>query len=277
MMDRMTLATSAMLLVMSTLSRPAAAESPRGATSGGEASSAAANGSLKAKFVSASSRDAYQNPEAVLDGDPATEFTFVWGNGGAEIVLDLGGPSVVESLDITSGPTGGPFYLSGVSVGPTPETLSRDLLHRGVNLVVVPGKPTTIRCVPAVTRYLRLLFSGGGKVGVGEIAVHGRPHRPERHLCHWWSGDVKTDFLDAMDYLDRDLQATDVWIDKIASVFPGTRPNYGFEVLDQGGAFRELRKRGINYWLIDEEGFGGLVNGPDDLRDDAKLQAVLRR
>jgi hypothetical protein len=277
MMIRMILATSAMLLVMSTLSRPAIAQSTRDAANGGDATSKAATVPLKAKFVSASSRDAYQNPEAVLDGDPATEFTFVWGNGGAEIVLDLGGPRVVESLDITSGPTGGPFYLSEVNVGPTPDSLSRELLHRGVNLVVVPGKRTNIQFVPAVTRYLRLFFSGGGKVGIGEIAIHGRPHRPERHLCHWWSGDVKTDFLDAMDYLDRDLQATDVWIDKIASAFPGTRPNYGFEILDQGGAFRELRKRGINYWLIDEEGFGGLVNGPDDLRDDAKWETTLRR
>ena len=44
-----------------------------------------------------------------------------------------------------------------------------------------------------------------------------------------------------------------------------------------GGAFRELRKRGINYWLIDEEGFGGLVNGPEDLGDDAKWETTLRR
>lgn len=174
---------------------------------------------LNVKLVSANSRDAYQNPEAALDGDPATEFTFVWGNGGAEIVLDLREPTVVESLEIVSGPTGGPFFLSEVNVGPDPSRLQRDLLHRGVNLVVVLGQKTRIPLVPAVSRYLRLFFSGGGKVGIGEISVHGRPHRPERHLCHWWSGDVKTDFLDALDYLDRDLQATDVWIDKVVTAF----------------------------------------------------------
>ena len=49
-------------------------------------------------------------------------------------MLDLGGPRVVESLEITSGPTGGPFYLSEVNVGPTPDTLSRDLLHHSVRV-----------------------------------------------------------------------------------------------------------------------------------------------
>jgi hypothetical protein len=232
---------------------------------------------LNVKLVSANSRDAYQNPEAALDGDPATEFTFVWGNGGAEVVLDLCEPAVVESLEIVSGPTGGPFFLSEVNVGPDQSNLQRDLLHRGVNLVVVPGKNTRIQLIPAVSRYLRLFFSGGGKSGIGEISVHGRPCRPERHLCHWWSGDVKSDFLDAMDYLDRDLQVTDVWIDKVVTAFPSTRPNYGFESLDQGGALRELKQRGIRYWLIEDEGFAELVNGPADLRDDAKWETTIRR
>jgi hypothetical protein len=232
---------------------------------------------LDVKLVSASSRDAYQNPEAALDGDPATEFTFVWGNGGAELVLDLREPTVVEFLEIVSGPTGGPLFLSEVNVGPDESHLQRDLLHRGVNLVVVPGRNTRIPLVPAVSRYLRLFFSGGGKAGIGEVSVHGRPHRPERHLCHWWSSDVKTDFLDAIDYLDHDLQVTDVWIDKVVTAFPSTRPNHGFEGLEQGGAFRELKQRGIHYWLIEDEGLCGLVNGPADLRDDAKWDTTLRR
>jgi hypothetical protein len=266
-----------LLLFVSALDQTAPAQGRADQHGAGDAGRKPASRRLEVKFVSASSRDAYQNPKAALDGDPATEFTFVWGNGGAEIVLDLGGPTVVESLEIVSGPTGGPFFLSEVNVGPDLGHLQRDLLHRGVNLAVVPGQKTRIPLVPAVSRYLRLFFSGGGKVGIGEISVHGRPHRPERHLCHWWSGDVKTDFLDAMDYLDRDLQVTDVWIDKVVTAFPSTRPNHGFEVLDQGGAFREMKKRGIHYWLIEDEGFGGLVNGPADLRNDAKWETTLRR
>jgi len=273
----MTLVLIAFLFLPPLLNQAALAQNAAGLQDRGGAGEKPAPRRLNVKFVSATSRDAYQNPEAALDGDPGTEFTFVWGNGGADIVLDLGEPTEVESLEIISGPTGGPYFLSEVNVGPDKSHLQRDLLHRGVNLVVVPGEKSQIRLVPAVSRYLRLFFSGGGKVGIGEISVYGRPHRPERHLCHWWSGDVKTDFLDAMDYLDRDLQVTDVWIDKVATAFPSTRPNYGFDLLDQKGAFRELKQRGIHYWLIEDEGFGGLVNGPSDLRDDLKWETTLRR
>ena len=234
----MTLTLSAFLFLLLLLNQTAPAQKTADLPDGGAAGQKSAQRRLDVKFVSASSRDAYQNPEAALDGDPGTEFTFAWGNGGAEIVLDLGGPAVVESLEIVSGPTGGPFFLSEVNVGPDASHLQRGLPHRGVNLITVPGQKTRVGLVPAVSRYLRLFFSGGGKVGIGEISVHGKPHRPERHLCHWWSGDVKTDFLDAMDYLDRDLQVTDVWIDKVVTAFPSTRPNYGFELsITENAAF----------------------------------------
>ena len=161
-------------------------------------------------------------------------------------------------------------------VGPDPANM-RGLLSRPVNLTTSPLQKTDVAVTPSVGRFIRVDLSAGGKVGIGEIAVWGRRHRPERHLCHWWSMDPKADFLDAMDYLDVDLRATDVWIDKVATALPSTRANGGFDVLEKAGIFEELKKRGINYWLTEGEGFGGLVRSPADLRDDLKWETTLMR
>ncbi len=230
---------------------------------------------LPVKLVSVAARDAYANPEHALDGDPATEFTFNWGNGGATLVFDLGGPSVIERIVIRSGPTGGPVHLQEVSVGPDAKNL-RPLLSRPVNLVVsAKGEARDLKLVPSVARYVSVQVGGGGKVGIGEIEIHGRRHRPERHLCHWWSGDPRQDFLDALGYLE-DIGVTDVWIDKIASVMPNSRPNFGFDVLVRTGVLKKLKSSGIRYWLSEDEGFGGLVNGPDDLRDERRWRTTLQ-
>ena len=239
----------------------------------------AEKGSLKAgkiplKIVETTARDAYANPEYAIDGDPTTEFTINWANGGATLVYDLGGPTVVERVVIKSGPTGGPYHLGEVSVSPDKKNF-RPLLSRAINLVTLPkGEARDLQLVPSVGRYISLYFGGGGKVGIGEIEIYGRPNLPERHLCHWWGGDTKADFLDAMDYLD-EIRVTDIWIDKIASVMTNSRPNYGFDVLVKSGVLKELKKRGINYWLSEDEGFGGLVNHPDDLRDERKWRTTL--
>lgn len=231
---------------------------------------------LALRLVSVTARDAYSNPEGAIDGDPQTEFTFVWGNGGAQLLFELGEPSIVERIRITAGPGAAPNFLEEVTIGPDP-TKMRGLLARPLNLVARPLQKTDFALTPAVGKYLGVRFSGGGKVGIGEIEAWGRRHRPERHLCHWWSGEVTADFLEAMDYLDHDLGVTDLWIDKVATALPSTRPNRGFEVLERAGVFRELRKRGIRYWLTEDEGFGGLVNSPDDLRDDLQWETTFRR
>ena len=44
---------------------------------------------LPLALVSVVSPDANRNPEFVIDGDPNTEFTFKWANGGATLVFDL--------------------------------------------------------------------------------------------------------------------------------------------------------------------------------------------
>jgi hypothetical protein len=231
---------------------------------------------LPLRLVSAAAKGAFSNPEQAIDGDPRTEFTFAWGNGGAQLVLDLGEPAVVERIGITTGPGAAPNFLEEVTIGPDPEKM-RGLLARPINLTARPLQKTDLAITPAVGKYLGVSFSGGGQVGIGEIEAWGRKHRPERHLCHWWSGDVAADFLEALDYLDRDLGVTDLWIDKVATALPSTRPNSGFEVLARAGVFRALQQRGIRYWLTEDEGFGGLVNSPADLRDDRRWETTLRR
>ena len=59
-----------------------------------------------------------QNPANVLDGDPKTEFSFAWGNGGATLVLDLGGPRVLERIRVTNGHSVPLIWLTECSVGP---------------------------------------------------------------------------------------------------------------------------------------------------------------
>ena len=265
---------------------------------------------LSARLVSATGRDATRGAENLLDGDAKTEFVFAWPNGGAEILLDLGAPAVVTGLRITAGPSGGPNYLGEVSVGGRRQNLElikkgykegeqnlahhaeqgrvwgknpdghlRPLLERKVNLVVSPGGVTEIGLPPSVARLVRVSVSGGGgEVGIAGIEVLGRPdHRLERHLLHWWAGNSKEDFVGAADYLADDLGATDVWIDKIASVFTNSRPDFGFASVAESGSLDALRAKGIRYWLVEGEGFPGLVNAPEDLRNDRLWQTTMTR
>gem|GEM_PF-1117607 len=265
---------------------------------------------LPARLVSATGRDATSGAENLLDGDAGTEFTFAFPNGGAEIVLDLGAPAVVTGLRVTAGPSGGPFHLDEVSVGGRrqnfeiieegyqkgdqnlghhaeqgrvwgrdPDGHMRPLLGRKVNLVVTPGEVTEIGLPPSVGRLVRVRVSAGwDKVGVAGIEVLGRPdHRMERHLLHWWGGNPQEDFVGAADYLAGELGATDVWVDKIASVFTNSRPDFGFGSLSGSGALDALKARGIRYWLVEGEGFPGLVNTPGDLRDDRLWQETMTR
>ena len=262
-------------------------------------------------LVSATAQDATSGTQNLLDGDAKTEFTFAFPNGGAEIVLDLGAPAVVSGLRLTAGPSGGPFHLDEVSVGGRRQNFEiiekgykkgdqnlghhaeqgrvwganadghmRPLLGRKVNLVVKPGEVSEISLPPSVARLVRVRVSASyqDKVGVAGIEVLGRPeHRMERHLLHWWAGNAQEDFVDAADYLAGDLGATDVWIDKIASAFTSTRPDFGFGSLTESGALDALKAKDIRYWLVEGEGFAGMVNSPEDLRNDLMWQTTLRR
>jgi len=266
---------------------------------------------LPAMLVSATAQDATSGTQNLLDGDAKTEFTFAFPNGGAEIVLDLGAPAVVSGLRLTAGPSGGPFHLDEVSVGGRRQNFEiiekgykkgdqnlghhaeqgrvwganadghmRPLLGRKVNLVVKPGEVSEISLPPSVARLVRVRVSASyqDKVGVAGIEVLGRPeHRMERHLLHWWAGNAQEDFVDAADYLAGDLGATDVWIDKIASVFTNSRPDFGFASVAESGSLDALRAKGIRYWLVEGEGFPGLVNVPEDLRNDRLWQTTMTR
>ncbi len=218
------------------------------------------------------------NPEHALDGNPDTEFTYEWPKGGAWLLLDLGEPYVLEALRVTNGHADRVIWLQEVGVGADREHF-RPLLGRPVNLAMWrPAETTQVRLPLAVGRYVRVSFAAGpGRTAaVSEVALIGRLNRPERHLM-CWSGDVQRDFLDQLDYLDRDLGATDLWLDYVETAFPQTNHNSGFEPWVQSGALDRLRERGIRYWLSEHEAFTQLVNEPEDLRDDLKWETTLRQ
>lgn len=266
---------------------------------------------LTARVVSAEAAGGATGAEHLLDSDPRSEFSFRWPNGGARIVLDLGRPVVVTGLRLTAGPSGGPQELREAAVGGRPHDIRlenqgftrgdgglahhaeqarewgtdedgtmRPLLGRGVNLVVTPGAVTDVALPAAVARFLRVTVAAGSSesVGIGALEVLGHAdHLPERHLLHWWTGDARQDLVEAAPYLADDLGVTDVWIDKLASVFPSTRPDFGFDAVAAAGGLDALRARGIRCWLAESEGVPGLVNSPADLRDERAWQTTLDR
>ena len=230
------------------------------------------------QVVAASAKGgAVTTPEHIVDGKPETEMHFPWGNGGASVLLDLGGPTVVEGLRVTNGHDNRLHWVTEVEVGADAEHL-RPLLGRPVNLAMWrPADTITIPLPPSACRYMRVSVGGGGATGsISEIRVLGRQNRPERHLM-CWSGDVQRDFLDKLDYLQHDLGVTDLWLDYVATGFPQTNRNSGFDVWVDTGALEELRGRGINYWLGEHEALSFLVRIPADLHDDRKWETTLRQ
>ena len=217
------------------------------------------------------------HPENVLDGDPATAFTFEWANGGAALVIDLAGPCVVEAVRVTNAQSNRVVWVREIAIGPDADHL-RKLLGRQINLPMWRGGDSVrIPLPPSVGRVVRIEFAGGGKKGaVGEVAFFGRQNRPERHLM-CWSGDLKRDYLDKLDYLDRDLGVTDLWVDYVETAFPQTNHNSGFQIWRDTGALGAFAKRGIRYWLAEHEAFTQMVNEPADLHDDLKWITTLRQ
>jgi hypothetical protein len=244
----------------------------------GDDTSGARRAPLEVRLVSAEARSGVlAHPGYAIDGDPQTEFTFEWGNGGASLVFDLRQPTVLESVRVTSAETHRLIWVTEVAVGPDRDHL-RDLLGRQVNLHIWrPRETTDIPLSPSVGRYARIGFGGGGPTGaISEVAFFGRENLPERHLMCWWN-DIQVDVLDKLDYLDRDLGVTDLWLDGVESAFPQTIYNSGLALWEESGALREFRERGIRYWLSEHEAFTTMVRGPEDLRDDRKWETTFRQ
>jgi hypothetical protein len=230
------------------------------------------------RLVAAEARSGnLQAPEHAIDGDPKSEFSFEWGNGGATLVLDLGGPRVLERVRVTNGQSDLLTWLTEISVGPDAAHF-RPLLGRPVNLPMWrPGDATDVPLAGAVARYVKVQFGGGGPRGsIGEVALFGRENRPERHLM-CWSESIQADFLDKLDYFQYDLGVTDLWLDFVESAFPQTNRNAGFAAWAERGAFERFRERGIRYWLAEHEAFTFLVQSPEDLRDDRRWETTFRQ
>ena len=215
------------------------------------------------------------HPEYALDGDPGTAFSFAWGNGGAALLLDLGGPMLLTEVRVTTAETDRLVWLREVSVGADEEHL-RPLLGRPVNLPMRRGADVLSVPLPeAVGRFAKVEFVGGGERGaIAEVELVGTDNAPERHLM-CWATDIQRDFLEKLDYLEKDLCATDLWLDYVETAFPQTNHNSGFQPWLDAGAFEEFRKRGVRYWLSEHEAFTHLVNRPEDLRDERKWQTTL--
>ncbi|NPV48726.1 MAG: discoidin domain-containing protein [Armatimonadetes bacterium] len=218
------------------------------------------------------------HPEFAFDGNPQTELRFAWPNGGVQLTLDLGRPTVVEGVRITNGHSERLIWLTEVLVGPDPEHL-RPLLARTVNLGMWrPAEVTEVALPPAVGRYAEIrLGAGSGSHGaISEVQLRGHPNLPERHLM-CWASDIQRDFLDKLDYLDRDLGVTDLWLDFVETAFPQTNTNSGFAPWVESGALRSLRGRGVRYWLAEHEAFTQQVNDPADLHNDQAWETTLRQ
>jgi len=219
-----------------------------------------------------------QRPEQALDGNIDTELRFAWPNGGVTLVVDLGGPTVLQGVRVTNGHQERLIWLMEVSVGPDPEHL-RPLLGRPVNLSMWrPAEVTEVSLPPTVGRYaaVKLGAASNSHGAISEVQFLGRPNRPERHLM-CWSSDLQRDYLGKLDYLDHDLGVTDLWLDYVETAFPQTNHNSGFAPWVASDAFTQLRSRGIRYWLAEHEAFTQQVNAPADLHNHRAWQTTLRQ
>jgi len=230
------------------------------------------------RLVSAEARSGgLQDPGNAIDGDPKTGFSFEWGNGGAALVIDLGGPRVLDRVRVTNGQTDLLVWMTELSVGPDVDHF-RPVLGRPVNLPMWrPGDATEVPLGGAVGRFVKVQFGGGGPRGsISEVTFFGTENRPERHLM-CWSSSIQGDFLEKLDYFTRDLGCTDLWLDFVESAFPQTNHNAGFAHWIESGALDRFRERGLRYWLAEHEAFTCLVNAPGDLRDDRRWETTFRQ
>lgn len=197
-------------------------------------------------------------------------------NAAIRVVLDLGEPMEIQSLNLTIPNEKLHTFLNEVSVGPDWRK-ARPLLGRRINLPSWTGGTSHIP-LPSDTvgRYLVLEFSAGYfDGGIQDIQVIARKNVPERHLL-FWAGDVQGDYLQKMDFLANDLKVTDIWLDYVETAFPQTNRNGSIETMQAASILDQFKRRGIRYWLGEHEGFCSLVNSPADLRDEQRWQTTYR-
>ena len=233
------------------------------------------------RVVRIETKDTYSNPEAMLDARPDTTCVFkhdpnTAGDIDAGVIIDLGRPSVVQAVRVTNGKIDPIRWVTEIAVSPDAKHF-RPLLCRSINLPMQRGGDSLqIDVEPAAGRYLRIGLGGVKKGQLGEIQVMGYENRPERHmLC--WAGDIQKDYLDKLDYLDKGIGVTDLWIDFFQGAFPESIPHSSFEAWIDSGALEQFKQRGIRYWLSEHESFPYLVNSPEDLRDDQKWETTYRQ
>jgi len=232
----------------------------------------------KAQVISATvSRNTCARPEALIDGNPTTQFEIIGPNTEATVTIDLGRPCEIRAVRVTNGKTNPMLFLREVAIGPDDKHF-RALLSREINLPVWRGgdvEEITVR--PSVGRLVRItVFCGGNKGEISEVTFVGRENKLERHLL-CWSGDVQKDFLDKIDYLDKDLGVTDLWLDYVATGFPQTNHNSGLQIWVDTGALKEFKNRGIRYWLGEHEAFTSMVREPKTLHDDVVWETTFRQ
>ena len=230
------------------------------------------------KFVSAGGGNGnMSNPEHAIDSDAKTAFSFELPNADVWMIVDLGDAYAIDAIRVTNGQKNMVIWLDEVWVSPDKEHF-RPVLGRRINLPTWrAGDTEMVPLVPSVARYVKIAFRGGGSQGeISEIAFEARKNYPERHLM-CWAGDIERDYLRKLDYLANDLGATDLWLDYIATAFPQTNNNSGFEIWEQTGALKAFKKRGLRYWLSEHEAFTTMIGTPDALRDDLAWETTLRQ
>jgi hypothetical protein len=117
-------------------------------------------------------------------------------------------------------------------------------------------------------------FIDGIRVGDRPSYVDGGGLRdPERHLLGWAS-NFQNDYKNKVDYFDKILGLTDIWIHNVQDAFPTTFIQVGFPALISTGVLDDFADRGINYWLGDHEAFCTMVRDVAALRDDTKWNEV---
>ncbi|MBN2309836.1 MAG: discoidin domain-containing protein [Candidatus Hydrogenedentes bacterium] len=225
--------------------------------------------------------DTVEQADAVLDGDVATECVITHdpnqpGDLDAAVVIDLGAPCVVDSVRVVNGQSHPIRWVTEIEIGRDGEHF-RALLGRRVNLPMWRGGDTKAIAFPgAVGRYVRVHFGGVRTGSLSELAVTGRANVPERHvLC--WSGDLERDFVEALDFFEKELLATDLWVSFGETGFPETTSNGSFAMAADSGILDQFEARGIRWWLNEHEAFTFMVNGPDDLHDEQRWLTTLRQ
>jgi len=235
---------------------------------------------LPLAFVEVTGEDTVEVPAHVCDGDAATEILITHdpnaaGDIATAIMLDLRQPCVLEGLSVVNGQSKPVRWVEEVAVSGDGKAF-RPLLGRRVNLPMWRGGDrTTIPLGGAVGRYLRVQFGGVREGSISELIPLGALNYPERHvLC--WSGDLESDYLSKLDYFEKELCATDLWLDFVETAFPQTNTNSGLDLWVDSGAFTALSERGIRYWLGEHEAFTFMINSPDGFHDEHRWLTTFR-